>query len=230
MTECIILAGGFGTRLQSVVNDRPKCLATIKNNPFLTYLLSYLEQQEVQHVVLSLGYKHELVEEWLLGHQSALRITTAVEKEPLGTGGGIKLALQQTSDSSVFVVNGDTFFPIQLERLRHIHQNDGFKATLALKPLRDFDRYGSVELESQHITAFHEKQFCANGLINGGVYLIQRHILDHLPEKFSFEKDFLEKEIHHNTIGGYVEDTYFIDIGVPEDYERAQKELIIDIV
>jgi D-glycero-alpha-D-manno-heptose 1-phosphate guanylyltransferase len=125
-------------------------------------------------------------------------------------------------------VNGDTFFPVQLEKLLHIHQNSRFKATLALKPLRDFDRYGSVELENNHITTFHEKQFCADGLINGGVYLLQRDVLDHLQEKFSFEKDFLEKETYHNTIGGYVEDAYFIDIGVPEDYERAQKELKID--
>ncbi len=225
MTECIILAGGFGTRLQSVVNDRPKCLATIGNNPFLEYLLSYLIQQGMQHVVLSLGYKHELVEEWLLGYQSSLHITTVVEKEPLGTGGGIKLALQQTSESSVFVVNGDTFFPIQLEKLLHIHQSREFKATLALKPLCDFDRYGSVEMKSHRITAFREKQFCTDGLINGGVYLLQRDVLNHFPEKFSFEKDFLEKEIRYDTIGGYVEDAYFIDIGVPEDYKRAQKEL-----
>ncbi len=225
MIECIILAGGFGTRLQSVVNDRPKCLASIGDNPFLKYLLSYLEKQGVQHVVLSLGYKHELVEDWLLEYQGPLHITTVVEKEPLGTGGGIKLALQQTSEFSVFVVNGDTFFPIQLKKLLHIHQNGRFKASLALKPLHDFDRYGSVELEGQRITTFHEKQFCADGLINGGVYLLQRDVLDHLPEKFSFEKDFLEKEIHYDTIGGYVENVYFIDIGVPEDYEKAQKEL-----
>lgn len=225
MTECIILAGGFGTRLQSVVNDRPKCLAPIGDNPFLEYLLSYLVQQGVQHVVLSLGYKHELVEEWLLSYQAPLHITMVVEKEPLGTGGGIRLALQQTFGASVFVVNGDTFFPVQLEKLLHIHQKGRFKATLALKPLRDFDRYGSVELEDQRITAFREKQFCADGLINGGVYLLQRDVLDHLPEKFSFEQDFLEREVDRSTIGGYVEDAYFIDIGVPEDYKRAQKEL-----
>jgi D-glycero-alpha-D-manno-heptose 1-phosphate guanylyltransferase len=228
MTECIILAGGFGTRLQRVVNDRPKCLAPIGDKPFLEYLLSYLEQQGVKHVLLSLGYKHELVEEWLLRYQGSLHITTVVEMEPLGTGGGIKLALQQTTSASVFVVNGDTFFPVQLKELLRIHHNGKFKATLALKPLRDFNRYGSVELEGQCITAFHEKQFCADGLINGGVYVLQRNVLDFLPEKFSFEQDFLEKEIYHNTIGGYVEGTYFIDIGVPEDYEKAQKELTID--
>ncbi len=225
MTECIILAGGFGTRLQSVVNDRPKCLAPIGDNPFLEYLLSYIAQQGVQHVVLSLGYKHELVEEWLLGYQGSLHITTVVEKEPLGTGGGIRLALQHTSGTSVFVANGDTFFPVQLDKLLHIHQNGEFKATLALKPLRNFDRYGSVELKNQRIIAFREKQFCADGLINGGVYLLQRDVLDPLPEKFSFEQDFLEREIDRSTIGGVVEDAYFIDIGVPEDYERAQMEL-----
>lgn len=228
MTECIILAGGFGTRLQSVLSDRPKCLAPIGDKPFLAYLLLYLEQQHVQHVVLSLGYKHELVEEWLQCYHGSLKITTVIEKEPLGTGGGIKLALRQTSETSVFVINGDTFFPIQLSYLLQTHQQSGFKTTLALKPLRDFNRYGSVEVKNQRVFAFHEKRFCADGLINGGVYVLQQDVLLHLPEKFSFETDFLEKEIYGNSIGGYVEDAYFIDIGVPEDYERAQKELTID--
>jgi D-glycero-alpha-D-manno-heptose 1-phosphate guanylyltransferase len=223
--ECIILAGGFGTHLQSVVNDRPKCLAPIVGTPFLEYLLIYLEKQGVEHVVLSLGYKHELVEEWLLEYRCGLHITTVIENDPLGTGGAIKLAMQQTSGTSVFVVNGDTFFPVQLDQLLYSHQKSGFKTTLGLKLLHHFDRYGSVELKGQCITAFHEKQFCERGFINGGVYLLQRDVLDHLPEKFSFEKDFLEKEIYHNTIGGYVEDAYFIDIGVPEDYKKAQKEL-----
>ncbi|MBB3188751.1 nucleotidyltransferase family protein [Microbacter margulisiae] len=222
MRECIILAGGFGTRLQSVVNDRPKCLAPVNGRPFLEYLLAYLEQEHIQHAVLSLGYKHEKVEEWLASYNGELKITTVVEQEPLGTGGGIRLALQETRADQVYVVNGDTLFRVGLEQMLHQHRQGDNKATLALKPMQDFDRYGSVTFEKGHITAFQEKRFCREGLINGGVYLLERDILADFPRKFSFEKEYLEVEAARNTIGGYVEDAYFIDIGIPEDYKRAQ--------
>lgn len=226
MVECIVLAGGFGTRLQGVVNDRPKCLALVAGRPFLSYLLTYLKQQHVDHVILSLGYKHEMVEEWLSQNPYDGKITTVVENQPLGTGGGIRLAMKETTEDHVFVINGDTFFPVSFSSLFQWHCQRTLKATIALKMMQHFDRYGSVSVD-QHgfIKAFHEKQFCESGLINGGVYLLQRDVLMPFPEKFSLEQEFLALEVSHHTIGGYVEDAYFIDIGIPEDYERANHEL-----
>jgi D-glycero-alpha-D-manno-heptose 1-phosphate guanylyltransferase len=224
MPDCIILAGGLGTRLQSVVNDRPKCLANIGNRPFLAYLLDYLQQQGVRNVVLSLGYKHELVEEWLLSYSSSLQIKIVVEEVPLGTGGGIKLALEKTTSPAVLVVNGDTLFAIDVAQLYACHQRNKCQVTLGLKPMRNFDRYGRVLIDKEQVTEFCEKQFCTEGLINGGVFILQRESLQRFPDKFSFEKDFLEQVTGKN-IGGYIEDGYFIDIGIPEDYERAQWEI-----
>ena len=115
--ECVILAGGFGTRLQSVVNDRPKCLAPIRELPFLAYLFDYLHKQGVSKVILSLGYKHELVEEWLLTYGTSLQVSIVIENEPLGTGGGVKLALQKATEKDILVINGDTLFSLNIALL-----------------------------------------------------------------------------------------------------------------
>ena len=241
--EVIVLAGGLGTRLRSVVADTPKCLAPVGDKPFLGWLLEWLELYEVSHVVFSVGYLREQVIDYVKSREWPFAYDFAVEESPLGTGGGIRLALEKCREKQVFVVNGDTFYPVDLNALPFCGP-----VTVALKPMQDFDRYGAVEVSSglsaehtsvpQHasasvmpdlighllITAFHEKQPCRKGLINGGVYAIDRSLLDlsGLPEKFSFEKDVLEPGAAKGQIGGWVSDAYFIDIGVPEDYETAQ--------
>jgi D-glycero-alpha-D-manno-heptose 1-phosphate guanylyltransferase len=223
--ECIILAGGFGTRLRSVVNDRPKCLAPVRGLPFLAYLFDYLQKEGVSKVILSLGYKHELVEEWLKTYDTSLNISIVIEEEPLGTGGGIKYALQQATEEEVLVVNGDTLFAIHLNTLLNTHRGNGCLITLGLKPMRDFDRYGSVEFDGKRVTAFREKTFCKEGLINGGVFFLNKEALNAMPDKFSLEQDFLAIEATKKNVGGYAEDSYFIDIGIPSDYEKAQWEI-----
>lgn len=223
--ECIVLAGGFGTRLQSVVNDVPKCLAPIRGVPFLAYLLRYLEQEGVTHVIFSLGYKHELVEEWLSGYTSGLQISIAVEHEPLGTGGAIQYAMQHATEPDILVVNGDTLFSLPLVPLFEVHRQNQYMATLGLKPMENFDRYGTVAFNGRFITEFHEKQFCIKGLINGGVFVLRKDALDNMPQKFSLEQDFLMPLAPQKSIGGYVDDAYFIDIGIPSDYEKAQYEI-----
>ena len=134
----------------------------------------------------------------------------------------VGLALQKCRGKQVFVLNGDTFFNIDLNAL-------SFSApvTLALKPMRDFDRYGAVDWNGDLVTGFHEKQPCAEGLINGGIYAIDRSQLDIAlyPKKFSFEKDLLEPLAGYGLVAGEVQDGYFIDIGIPDDYARAQREL-----
>ena len=315
--EVIVLAGGLGTRLRSVVHEIPKCLAPISSphvgewsivpqakkradacgttdaltdsrapevpvscsnpsdspsrapegpdscssRPFLEYLLEWLGRYPVEHVVFSVGYLKEQIFDFVRSREWPFSYDFAIEDTPLGTGGGIRLALSKCHGDHVFVVNGDTFYPVDLSAIPFDKP-----ITLALKPMKDFDRYGTVVIDNCHserseesvserpaaeenyfsqsfaknqfssaianpthkdsyrITAFHEKQHCAEGLINGGVYAIDRSRLDlsSLPEKFSFEKEVLEPGAAIGEIGGVVSDAWFIDIGIPEDYRRAQ--------
>ena len=217
--EVIVLAGGLGTRLRSVVHEIPKTLAPVDSRPFLRYLLEWLVGQGVDHVVFSVGYLKEQVISYVEGQEWPFSYDFAVEETSLGTGGGIRLALGLCKEERVFVVNGDTFFPVDLSAFTFEKP-----ITLALKDLRNFDRYGAVVFSDGLVRGFYEKQSCREGLINGGVYAIDRSRLDlsSLPEKFSFEKEVLEPGAAIGEIGGWVSGAYFIDIGIPEDYELAQ--------
>jgi len=220
--EAIILAGGLGTRLRGVVSDLPKCLAPVDGTPFLQYQLDWLSRFDISHVVLSVGYLKEVIFSFIESRSWPFEITYAIEEEPLGTGGGIRLALGKCRGNKVFVLNGDTFFNADLNTLPFVAP-----VTLALKPMRDFERYGAVDWDGELVTAFHEKRPCAEGLINGGIYAIDRSQLEIslYPRRFSFEKDVLEPLSDYGLVAGVVQDGYFIDIGIPEDYARAQQEL-----
>lgn len=223
--ECVVLAGGKGTRLRSVVSDLPKCMAPVAGRPFLAWLLDDLREAGFDHIILSLGYKHEAVEAWVATRPDRDSITCVVEEEPLGTGGGVRLALRQAREGAVFILNGDTFFGVDYAAMQAFHRQSGAQATLALKPLRDFDRYGEVTLDGQgRITAFREKRPCAEGLINGGVYLLQREALAEMPDRFSLEKDYFEPHAESAGLAGFRSEGYFIDIGIPADYARAQRD------
>lgn len=224
--EAIILAGGLGTRLRNTVPDLPKCMAPVAGRPFLFYVINYLRSQGVEKFIFSLGYKHEIIEEYLADQFSTLQYQCSVEQEPLGTGGAIKLALQKTSEKNVLITNGDTLFKITVTQMEDAHQLQDADCTLALKPMTRFDRYGAVELAgNKQVKSFSEKKFHEKGLINGGFYLLRtdKFPAASFPEKFSFEQDYLERK--KDGLFGYTEDGYFIDIGIPEDYDRAQVEL-----
>ena len=216
--EAIVLAGGLGTRLRSAVSNLPKCMAPIGDTPFLSYILDWLQDQGADHVILSVGYLREYIINWISGQNYPFEIDFAVEETPLGTGGGIREALKYCHGKKVFVINGDTFFPVDLNAFT-------FDApiTVALKPMMEFERYGAVDISSGVITGFREKGYCREGLINGGVYALNDLDLSGFPPKFSFEKEVLEP-LKYKTCG-VVQDCYFLDIGIPEDYERAQTEL-----
>ena len=230
--DVIVLAGGLGTRLRSVVSEVPKCMAPVAGKPFLWYLLKYLTRYDVSRVVLSVGYLREVIFRWIDVNrlEFPFEFDYAVETEPLGTGGGIKLALDKVKSASAFILNGDTFFDVDLDALRQQHELSQKPITMALKPMTDFDRYGTVEFDTGNggVTAFNEKKHCDHGLINGGVYLVSARsaIFDGLPQKFSFETAVLEKQCMVGNIDGVVQDKYFIDIGIPEDYHRADKEFV----
>lgn len=224
MKECIILAGGFGTRLQSVVHDIPKCMAEVAGAPFLQYILDYLQKEKVDHVILSLGHKAEVVVDWLNDKSWSFDISTITEEKALGTGGAIKFAISKLKSSNTFILNGDTFFNINFDKMLSLHQQSGADISIALKPMHDFDRYGSVEINNKSkITQFNEKVFTEYGLINGGIYYLSKDIFSamSLPDTFSFEKEILEKSITNLNIFGYPFDNYFIDIGIPTDFQKA---------
>jgi len=229
--EVIILAGGLGTRLRSVVSEVPKCMAPVAGKPFLWFLLKYLTRFDVSRVVLSVGYLREVIFRWIdeVKDEFPFEFDYAIEEEPLGTGGGIKLALDKVNDERAFVLNGDTFFDVDLMDLYECHVAGNKAITLALKPMKDFDRYGTVNMEptTGTILSFNEKQFCKEGLINGGVYVISKNasLFEGLGPSFSFETAVLEPKCAMHQLLGVVQNGYFIDIGIPEDYNKAQNEL-----
>lgn len=225
--ECIVLAGGLGTRLRSVVSDLPKCMAFVAGHPFLYYIFKYLERQNMSHVILSVGYKYEIIEKWVHQNEWTFHVSNAIEEEPLGTGGAIKLALKHAKEAQVLIINGDTFFEVELEKLYQFHQLKNAEISIALKPMRNFDRYGNVTTnENNKIIAFQEKQPCDAGKINGGIYLLNRlsPLMKTDKERFSFEMDVLQKQVGTSALYGFKSDGYFIDIGIPEDYAKAQSD------
>lgn len=231
--EAIILAGGLGTRLRPLISDVPKCLAPINGKPFLHYLIIYLRKCGIEHFIFSVGYMHEKIGDYLKSNYPDLKYQLALEEEPLGTGGAISLAIEKSKENNVLVCNGDTMFKVDIEALATFHLDKNAVCTLSLKPMVDFDRYGVVTLrEDESVESFKEKQFYNSGLINGGVYALNRDyfLKENLLKKFSFEKDYLEVKVNRESgnnpdIFGFIQDKYFIDIGIPEDYERAKTEL-----
>jgi len=226
--EAIILAGGLGTRLRPVVSDLPKCMAPVAGQPFLKHVIRYLLSQGIEKFIFSLGYKHEMIEGFLNDEFPTLHCECSVEQEPLGTGGAIYLACKRTKDENVLVVNGDTLFKADLEKAASFHIKNKADCTLLLKPMQEFDRYGAVELDDDYaVSSFKEKQNFQSADINAGTYMldVEQFIDKDFPEKFSFEKDYLEKYYGERKIFGVIEDSYFIDIGVPADFQKAQEEL-----
>ncbi|EAK0132563.1 D-glycero-D-manno-heptose 1-phosphate guanosyltransferase, partial [Campylobacter coli] len=189
--QAIVLAGGLGTRLRSVVQDLPKPMAPINGEPFLAFVLEHLKKQGITEVILSVSYKYELIQEYFKDEFHGMRIRYNIEKELLGTGGAIKDALKLIKNE-VYVLNGDTFFDIDLKKLVLSNSN---KICIALKQIQNFDRYGTVNIDKQGlVTSFEEKVFKKQGLINGGIYLLKKDIFDKfdLEKKFSFE-EFLQE-------------------------------------
>lgn len=227
ITEAIILAGGFGTRLTSVT-DVPKPMAPINGVPFLQILLDDLLVKGISTFHLAVGHQHEVIVDYFGANYMGCKVNYIIEDSPLGTGGAIKKALENINSETIFVLNGDTFFDVDLELMAQQHKVKNAEVTIALKPMENFDRYGAIEFNDDlRITKFSEKQFCENGAINGGVYLLPTNLFDVLtfPDQFSIEQDYFENYYSQKNFFGFIDEGYFIDIGIPEDYERAQEEL-----
>lgn len=225
--EAIILAGGLGTRLRSAVPDLPKCMAPVAGRPFLHYVIGYYKKQGIEKFIFCLGYKHELIEEYLNQSFSDLQYDVTIEEEPLGTGGAIYQGALKAASSDVIVLNGDTFFEVDVAGLSFFHKSKNADCTVCLKEMKNSDRYGVVEINGEgRITSFKEKNFYELSIINGGVYALNTRsfLAETFPEKFSFEKDYFEKYFREKKIYGFKQDGYFIDIGIPADYNKAQED------
>jgi D-glycero-alpha-D-manno-heptose 1-phosphate guanylyltransferase len=224
--QAIILAGGFGTRLRSVLAGVPKPMAPIHNKPFLAYVIDYLIAQGVTQVVLSVHYLAEQIENYFQSAYGDISIRYALEDEPLGTGGAIINSLGLIDAARpVFVLNGDTFLKLNYQKMYALHTL-GAQLTMSLRRVADCSRYGIVTTMNNIVTAFQEQGSARAGLINAGVYLLNPEIFQtySLPRQFSFEKDFLFPNINLLQPRAFVVDDYFIDIGVPADYARAHAD------
>ncbi len=226
--KAIILAGGFGTRLQSIVKDLPKPMADIDGQPFLALMLSYLKQFAVDEVVISVGYLQEKIISYFGNLYLGIKISYAREDSPLGTGGAIINSLNNFNEP-VLVLNGDSFLKVDLQKFYEFFTKEKCDIAMVLRPMSDCSRYGVVEMDDKNsVKNFAEKNpHTKNGLINGGIYLINPQIFSNfdLPKSFSFEQDFLVKNLSKLDIKGFVASDYFIDIGIPQDYKKAQTDL-----
>lgn len=227
LEEAIILAGGMGTRLREEVSELPKSMALINGIPFLQYQLDYLQSFGIKKVVLATGYLANIITDYFADKYKEIEISYSHENQPLGTGGAILKALEKTTSQNVLILNGDTMFKANLNEFYKSHINGKADFSLALKPLQNFERYGVVKLNDKNkVIGFEEKQYQAEGNINGGVYLLNKNKFNELDfeKKFSFEKDFLEKEFSHLNFNGFISNGYFLDIGIPQDYKQAQAD------
>ncbi len=221
--EAIILAGGFGTRLKHIVSDVPKPMAPVTGQPFLEFIMKYLLINGVNKVVLAVGYKANIIQDYFGNNYHGIRIAYSIEDTPLGTGGAIRKALDSCNDDDVFIINGDTYFDVDLHKMKTFHTEMDSDLTVAIKSMSNFERYGSVVIEGNLIREFKEKKPTIKGRINGGIYLIKKKLMNLVDkESFSFEKVILES--HMVDTYAFESDGYFIDIGVPEDYYKAQKD------
>jgi D-glycero-alpha-D-manno-heptose 1-phosphate guanylyltransferase len=221
--DAIILAGGKGTRLREIIPDLPKPMAPVNGKPFLFYVLNWLKDYRVEKIILSTGYRSESIIDYFGESFCGIPLEYVVEQKPLGTGGAISFAMKKSFGDDVLVLNGDTWFPVPLDRFFLFHTGGQNKFSLALKPMKDFSRYGNVECKEDTIIRFNEKKLCKDGLINGGIYVINRTFFGslHLPEIFSVEAEVFEKYAGSALVKCMIFDEPFIDIGIPEDYRKA---------
>lgn len=227
--QAILLAGGLGTRLRSVVNDRPKPMALIGKKPFMEYVVHELTRYGIDKIIFAVGYKGSMVENYFGdGSRFGVKVSYAYEEELLGTAGAIKNAGRLVTDEFFFVLNADTFYQMDYSRLLRVREKENLEMALVLRQVADVSRYGEAVLEGSRLSGFNEKTKEAKpGTINGGVYLMNRTLLAAIPDgKVSLENEMIPRWMKEKRrLGGFVNDGYFIDIGIPEDYFKFQKDV-----
>jgi len=221
----VILAGGFGSRLQSVVSDRPKVIADVAGRPFLVYLLDQLAAADIRKVVLCTGYMAEVVRDCFGDNYGALQLFYSKEDEPLGTGGALRLALPQFCSEVILVMNGDSYIDTDLDAYIDWFFEKERQAAMLLTKVDNTCRYGTVKIgKNETITAFKEKNDnVQQGWINAGIYLLKRLLVGSIPtgKFYSLEHDFFPS-LAGGKLYGYCDEGRFIDIGTPQAYARAE--------
>ena len=226
MLEAMVLAGGLGTRLKHVVPHLPKPMAPVAGRPFLEILLASLASKGFSRVVLSLGFMAEKVVAHFGGQFAGMELVYEIEEIPLGTGGAVRQALERCSTDHVFVFNGDTYLDLELSDVE-AHWHTHHAPIIVGREVIDTARYGRLNVTEGRVVGFAEKGIAGPGLINAGCYVLPVSILDEfaLGQPFSLETDFLAQVVGRQRFDLFVTHGHFIDIGVPEDYARAQTEL-----
>ena len=222
--EAIVLAGGLGTRLAARLDGIPKPMAQVAGRPFLEILLGRLRGAGCSRVILSVGHLAGVIEDYFGGEFRGMRVEYAVESDPRGTGGAIRAALGLVSEQSVLVLNGDTFLDVDYAAMMAFHAAQGVELTMAVCHQADVARYGGVVLAGERVVGFEEKGRGGAGWINAGVYVVETGMVwpEGLPERFSFETEYLGPRAGLLGFAAYRSDGVFLDIGVPEDLDRAQ--------
>lgn len=225
--EAIVLAGGLGTRLASRLADLPKAMAPVAGHPFLEILLTQLRRAGYTRVILSVGHLHSVIQNHFGTSFGGMSIDYAIEAAPLGTGGAIRLALTHAQQDFILVLNGDTFLQADFAAMMRFHTTERAGITMAVVHRPDISRYGGVILDGHRIVGYSEKGNAGPGFISAGVYILPRDLAwpPTLGEKFSIEYDFFAPEITRLRPAAYKVGGYFLDIGIPEDLDRAQTEL-----
>jgi D-glycero-alpha-D-manno-heptose 1-phosphate guanylyltransferase len=225
--EAIVLAGGFGTRLRQLVADVPKPMAPIAGKPFLEILLGSLARKGFRRVILSLGFMADNISGHFGEHFAGMDLDYVVEHEPLGTGGAIRLAMDQVKEDHVFVFNGDTFLDLEVDQIEKKWATD-HRSLIVSREVPDTARYGRLLVTDGAVRGFSEKGVEGPGLINAGCYVFSRHQLNAFAvgKPFSIEADYLAPAAASGAFDAFVTLGQFIDIGVPEDFILAQTELM----
>ena len=222
--EAIVLAGGLGTRLRSVVSDVPKPMAPVKGRPFLALVLDQLVDAGFGTAILAVGYRHEAIRDFFGDAHRGLVLRYSVENEPLGTGGAMRLACAQANARDVFILNGDTYLELDFHAMLDAHLRASAQFSMAVCHVPDVARYGALKLDGGIVRGFSEKGRSGPGWINGGTYLLGAELRARLRSDgaFSFEHDLLMPDITNIRPLAFRASGRFIDIGVPDDYVRAQ--------
>ena len=223
--EAIVLAGGLGTRLRGVVDDIPKPMAPVQGRPFLALVLDQLFDSGFHTAIVAAGYRHEAIRSYFGEQYRGIALVWSVESEPLGTGGAIRLACDKADARDVFVLNGDTYLELDYRAMLDAHVGAGAQISVAVCQVPDIARYGAVEVSERIVRGFREKGPSGPGWINGGTYLLGPELRNRLPERgaFSFEQELLAPEVQSIRPLAFPTTGLFIDIGIPEDYARAQE-------
>ena len=225
-SDVLILCGGKGTRLSSLVIERQKCVADVNGAPFLSYLIRHICQFGRQRIILCTGYQAETVKKLLPLESFDAEFVFSHEMEPLGTGGAIRQALPLVDSEDILVMNGDSFIEYDLKIFQDSYVKGSYKALMLLSEVDDVSRFGRVLLNKDNrIIAFDEKSaYSGSGLINAGIYLLNKNLLQAIPKScpFSLEKQFFPELVKQKSLYGFLENSKFIDIGTSESYANSK--------